>query len=67
MKLKELLIVMHPNVKAIVLCNETNMMGTKEELFSHIDSRDLLTEVTGVYTNEYGNVIIAVDLTRFHE
>lgn len=66
MKLKELLAVIAPNVTIIVYCKRTNALGKKEWFLSCLDSRDLLSQVTSIETNEYGFIIIAIDLEYFN-
>ena len=65
MKLKELFTVIKPNVTVIVHCNETNALGSKEWFLSCLDSRDLLAQVIEVDTNEYGFIIVTIDLVNF--
>lgn len=65
MNLKELLTVIKPYVSIIVHCAETNAIGSKEWFLSCLDSRDLLSQVLEVDTNEYGFIIITIDLVNF--
>lgn len=65
MTLKELLSLIEPCEMLMVKCIETNTIGNKVFFLTCLDSRDLLSRVTSIYTNEYGYIVIAIDLHRF--
>lgn len=64
MKLKELLKVIKTDKDVIVQCRKTYLIGSVDWFLSCLDSRDLISQVIAVESNEYG-FIISIDLDRF--
>lgn len=67
MLLKELLNLIEQHEMLIVICNENIYVGNKTWFLSCLNSSDSLAQVSGICTNEYGDIVITVVLDYFRD
>ena len=65
MTLKKLLKKILPNVTIQISCKHDRVIGCKSSILSNMSKNVLSAKVNGVYTNEFSDIVINIDLEKF--